>query len=41
MSAIVVDDRCYCRLHAGGIALERWLAGRLIERSDEEMMIHD
>lgn len=35
MSAIVIDERCYCRLHAGGVALEKWLAGRLTEVADD------
>lgn len=40
MSAIVIDDRCYCRLHAGGIALERWLLGKLVERAESDVTIH-
>lgn len=40
MSALVIDDRCYCRLHAGTIALERWLSGRLEERQDDDVKIH-
>lgn len=40
MSSIIVDERCYCRLHASGIALERWLAGKLVERT-EEVRIHE
>lgn len=40
MSAIVIDDRCYCRLHAGGVALDRWLLGKLREVEDD-VRIHD
>jgi hypothetical protein len=30
-SVIDIDGNHYCRLHAGGIALERWLKGELTE----------
>ncbi len=28
-SSIVIDGKTYCRLHAGGIALDRWLRGEI------------
>jgi len=28
-SSIVIDGKNYCRLHAGGIALDRWLRGEI------------
>jgi hypothetical protein len=31
-SAVEIDGRHYCRLHAGKIALARWVDGRLVER---------
>lgn len=30
-STIEIDGQPYCRLHAGGVALDRWLSGRLID----------
>lgn len=30
-STIEIDGKPYCRLHAGGIALDRWLGGKLSE----------
>lgn len=30
-STIEIDGKPYCRLHAGGLALERWLRGELLE----------
>lgn len=40
MSAVEIDGRHYCRLHAGGIALERWLSGRLREVEEDDVKIH-
>lgn len=28
-STVEIDGKPYCRLHAGGIALDRWLSGNL------------
>jgi len=28
-SSVVIDGKTYCRLHAGGIALDRWLRGEI------------
>ncbi len=30
-SMIEIDGKPYCRLHAAGIALDRWISGQLIE----------
>lgn len=40
MSAIVIDERSYCRVHAGGVALEKWLAGTLREVEADDVKIH-
>lgn len=29
-SVVLIDGDHYCRLHAGGVALEKWLKGELI-----------
>jgi len=31
-SVVTIDGKPYCRLHAGGVALDKWLAGELVER---------
>lgn len=30
-STIEIDGKPYCRLHAGGLALDKWLNGKLVE----------
>lgn len=40
MSAITIDGRSYCRLHAGGLALEKWLSGQLREVESDDVKIH-
>jgi hypothetical protein len=30
-STVRIDGKPYCRIHAGGIALDRWIKGKLIE----------
>lgn len=29
---IQIDDKCYCRKHAGMLALDMWIDGRLVEK---------
>lgn len=33
-SIVQIDGKPYCRLHAGGMALEKWLSGELVTKSD-------
>ncbi len=40
MSGIEIDGHKYCRLHAGRIALGRWLDGKLREIEDD-VKIHE
>ena len=34
-SVIEIDGHCYCRSHAGAIALEKWIIGDLVETKDD------
>lgn len=31
IAVVMVDDRAYCRLHAGRLALDKWIKGELTE----------
>ncbi|WP_316397326.1 hypothetical protein [Bradyrhizobium sp. 33ap4] len=31
-STVEIDGKPYCRLHAGGLALDKWLKGELVEK---------
>jgi hypothetical protein len=32
---IMIDDKCYCRKHAGMIALDMWIEGKLIAKEEQ------
>lgn len=31
-SSIEINGKPYCRIHAGGLALDKWLSGKLVEK---------